>query len=184
MPVDVASMQALCQRVHQQGGGNADIEALGEAVHRNLDVHVGMFESVVGEACFLGAEYDGDRLVERQSVGSVVVLMRACGDNLIAFAVKVIEGLGRVEFSHVVFMKIKPFGAADDYVGIDVVDPFVFDDVDILDAGEVAATQHCACIMRLIYVFEHYCEVAGAVIQHLLETLFSFFCDEIREKLV
>lgn len=184
MPVDIAFVQTLCQCVHQQGGGYTDVEALCESVHRYLYVHVGMFKGIVGEACLLGAEYDSDRLVERQGVGSVVVLMRTCGDYFVAFAVEVVECFRSVEFRHIIFMKVEPFRAPDDDIRIYVVDPFVFYYMDVLHAGEVTAAQHSACIMRLIYVFEHYCEVTSAVIQHLFEALFPFFRDEIREKLV
>ena len=184
MPVDVAFVQTLCECVHQQSRGNTDVEALGEAVHRDLDVHVGMLQGIVGEACLLGAEDYRYRLVERQSVGREIVLMRAGGHYLIAFAVKQVESLGGVELIHVVFMQVEPFGAADDDVWVDVVDPFVFDDMDVLNACQVAASEHCAGVVRLIDVFEHYGEVTCAVLKHLLEAPFSLIGDVIREKLV
>ena len=177
-------MQSLCESVHQQSRGDTDVEALGEAVHRNLDVHVGMLQGVVGEAGLLGAENDGDRLVERQSVGRVVVLMRTGGHNLITFAVKQVESLGGVELVDVVFMQVEPFRRAHHDVGVDVVNPFIFNDMDVLNACQVAASEHCASVVRLIDVFEHYGEVTRAVLKHLLEAPFSLIGDVIREKLV
>ena len=135
MPVDVAFVQTLCQCVHKQSRGDTDVEALGKAVHRNLNIHVGMFEGVVGEAGLFGAENHSDGLVERQGVGGEIVLMRAGGDYFIAFTVKEIESLGGVELVYIIFVKVEPFGAANHYVGVDVVNPFVFDDVYILHAG-------------------------------------------------
>ena len=184
MPVDAAFMEPLCQRKHQQSCGNTDIVALGEAVHGYLYVHVGVFQSVVGETCLLGAKHHCDGLVERQGVGSVIVLMWAGGDYLIAFAVEEVESLGRVKLIDVVFMQVEPLGAADDDVGVDVVNPFVLDDMDVLDAGQVTASQHRAGVMRLIDIFEHDSEVTCAVLQHLLKAPFPLIGDVIREKLV
>ena len=177
-------MQPLCQRVHQQSRGNTDVKALGEAVHRNLDVHVGMLQGVVGETGLLSAEDNRYRLVERQRVGREVVLMRTGGHNLIAFAVKQVECLGGVELVDVVFMQVEPFRRAHHDVGVDVVNPFIFNDMDVLNACQVAASEHCAGVVRLIDVLKHYGEVTRAVLQHLLEALFSPVGDVIREKFV
>ena len=177
-------MQSLGEGIHQQSRGNTDVVALGEAVHRNLDVHVGMLEGVVGETGLLGAENHCYRLVERQGVGREVVLMRAGGDDLISFTVKHIECLGGVELANVVFMQVEPFRRAHHDIGVDVVNPFIFNDMDVLDACQVAASEHCAGIVRLVDVLEHYGEVARAVLQHLLEAPFSLIGDIIREKLV
>ena len=50
VPVDVGgSMKAVGQGVEQQGRLYANVVALREAVHRNADVHVGMFHSIVGK---------------------------------------------------------------------------------------------------------------------------------------
>ena len=179
MPVDVAFMQPLCERVHQQCRGNADVEALRESVHRNLDIHVGMLEGVVGEAGLFGAENHGYGLVEWEGVEAVVVLMRACGHYFIAFAVQIIKSLGSVELADVVFVQVEPFAGAHHDVGVDVVNPFVFNDMDVLHAGEIAAAQNCAGIVRLIDVLKHHGEVACAEIQHLFEALFSVKGDVI-----
>ena len=102
-------MQSLCESVHQQCRGNTDIEAFCKTVHRDLDVHVGMFQGIVGKTCFFGAENHGDRLVEWEGVKAVIILMRACGNDFITFAVKIIESFGSVELVHVVFVKVEPF---------------------------------------------------------------------------
>lgn len=163
MPVDVAFMQPLCERVHQQCRGNADVEALRESVHRNLDIHVGMLEGVVGEAGLFGAENHGYGLVEWEGVEAVVVLMRACGHYFIAFAVKKVETLRCVELADVVFVQVEPLAGAHHDVGVDVVNPFVLDDMDILHSSEVAAAQDSTGVVRLIDIFEHYREVTCAV---------------------
>lgn len=147
MPVDVAFMQTLCEGVHQQGGGDTDIEALRETMHRNLHVHVGMFESIVGETGFLGAENHGYRLVEGKSVEAIVILMRTCGSDFISFAVKIVESLRCVELICVVSVKIQPFARTNNNVGVNIIDPFVLNDVDVLNASEVATAQYGTCVM-------------------------------------
>ena len=184
MPVDIAFMQALCECEHQQGRGYADVEALGESMHGYLDIHVGMFERIVGEACLFGAEHHCDWLVERQCLGRIIILVRAGGDYFIAFAVQIVESFGCIELIDIVFVQVEPFGAAHHDVWVDVVNPFIFDDMYILHAGKVAASQNSAGIMRLINVFKHYCEVSGAVIQHLFEASFSLIGDIVGEKFV
>ena len=177
-------MQPLRQRVHQQSRGNTDIEALCEAVHRYLHIHVGMFKRIVGETGFFRTEHHGDRLVEWESVKGVVVLVRTCRDYLIAFAMQKIKGFRCVELVDVVFVEVEPFAAADNNIRIDVVNPFVFDNVYVLNTCQVTASQHRARVVRLINVFKHYCEVTSPVIQHLLEALFPFFRYVIGEKFV
>ena len=184
VPVDGAFVEALSEGVHQQCSGNADVEALGKAVHWNLYIHVGMFEGVVGEPCFFGAEDYCYRLIEWQGVEGVIVLMRAGSYNFIAFAVQIVESFGCVELLNVVFVKVEPLAAAHYDVGIDIVNPFVFDDMDVLYAGEIAAPQDGACVVRLINVFKYYCEVACAIIKHFLEALFPLVGDVIREEFI
>ena len=178
LPLDVAFVKTLCERVHQQSGGDADVEALRESVHRNLDVHVGVFEGVVGETCLFGAENHGNRLVERERVGRVVVLMRTGCYDFVAFAVKQVKRFRRVELVHVVFVEVEPFRTADHNVRIDVVNPLVLNDMNVLNARQVAASQHRARVVRLVDVLQNDGDVACSVFQNLLESLFPFLRDE------
>ena len=116
-------------------------------MHRDLYVHVGMLEGIVGEAGLFGAENHGDGLVERQSVRGVIVLMRAGGNDLITLAVQIVERLRGVELVDVVFMQVEPLAGTHDDVRIYVVNPFVFNDVHVLYACEVAAAQHSTGIV-------------------------------------
>jgi len=90
-----------------------------------------------------------------------------------------VETLRCVELADVVFVQVEPLAGTHHDVGIDVVNPFVFDDMDILHPGEVAAAQDSTGIVRLVDVLEHYRKVACAVFQHFLEALFSFVGDVI-----
>jgi hypothetical protein len=76
-------------------------------------------------------------------------------------------------------VQVEPFAGAHHDVGVDVVDPFVLDNMDVLHACEVAAAQNRTGIVRLIYVFKHYREVACAEIQNLFEASLSFIGDII-----
>lgn len=178
LPLDVAFVKTLCERVHQQSGGDADVEALRESVHRNLDVHVGVFEGVVGETCLFGAENHGNRLVERERVGRVVVLMRTGRHDLVAFAVKQVKRFRRVELVDVVFVEVEPFCAADYNIRIDVVNPLVFNDMNVLNARQVAASQHRTRVVRLVDVLQDDGDMPCTVFQNLLESFFPFFRDE------
>ena len=99
-----------------------------------------MLESVIGEASFFGAEDHCNWLVEWEGVESVIVLMWASRHDFITFTVKIVESFRSVELVHVIFVKVEPFAAAYHDIWIDVVDPFVLDDVDILNAGQVATS--------------------------------------------
>ena len=69
VPVDVGgSMKAVGQGVEQQGRRYTDVVALREAIHRDADVHVGMFHRIIRKAEFLRAENQSDRLVQRQRI--------------------------------------------------------------------------------------------------------------------
>ena len=106
-----------------------------------------MFEGVVAQPGLLCSEDYGYRFFKRKGVGSVVVVVRTCCDNLVSHVVKVVESFRSVKLLNIILMKVKPLGAANNNVGVDVINPFVLNDVDVLNARKVATAKDCARIM-------------------------------------
>ena len=77
---------------------------------------------------------------------------------------QILESFGSVEFVFVIFLQVEPFDAAYHDVRIDVIDPSVFNDVNILYAVDVAASQYCAGVMRLVYIFKDDSDVTSSVV--------------------
>ena len=63
LPADVfVGTHLLGEAEEGEGGTDADVETLGEAVHGHFDVAVGVVDGFGGEAGEFGAEYEGDGL--------------------------------------------------------------------------------------------------------------------------
>ena len=89
------------------------------------------------------------------------------GDDFVATLTQFVVGLEYVG----VLVVVDPFVGTHRDVGVGSVFVAVFDDVDVLDAEAVAAAEDGAGVVGLEDVFEHYADVACAVLDETVEEL-------------
>lgn len=76
----------------EDGIGDGEIEALGEAMHRDVDAVVGLGDGFAGDASMLGAEDDGEWLIDRYIVWCVALVLDGGDGDLVAALAQFGEG--------------------------------------------------------------------------------------------
>src|SRR5512138_759389 len=100
---------------------DADVQTLGKAEHRDLNKPVGQGNGFRSESFQLSAEYEGDRFSKRESVGSVVILMRGGGKYTVPAFFQRLNTFRRVVRRAVILMEGQPFGGAQRHIRVHLV---------------------------------------------------------------
>ena len=181
MPIDVRFFtHPLSGAEKAQGCAHRNVERLGEAVHRYLDVGVGQVDGFLCQARQLSAEQQCRGLGQVKVANHCVVLVRQCGDNTVALVVQGVAGL----LDGAVFVEVNPFRAAHSHVAGWVEAVVVLHYVHILHAEAVATAKHCACIVRLIDVFQQHGDMSCAVLHKTVEQPAFVVGKELGKRLV
>lgn len=167
LPLHVGAVHPFDEMRQDDGGGVGDVEAFGEAVHRDEDVAVGVFYRLVGKARQFGAEQEGGFLLHGQVEDGATPLVGQRGGHPVALLVQPVDALLDVVLAVRVFGDGEPLVGphADVFVRFEVV--AMLDHVHVLHAVAVARPQHRADVLRLEKVFQHHRDVARAVLYNL-----------------
>ena len=162
----------------EYGDGVGDIEAFGEAVHRDFHGAVAAGDGFVGEPCEFGAEPEGGFVFHRQVVEEEAVFGGQRGHELVAGRVELVGAPFHIARLIGVVVQREPFVRTHGNRLVNREFILLLHDMDILDAVAFAGAHHRADVLRLEKVFQYDGEMAGAVRQHRLYARVAFRRDE------
>lgn len=168
-------VEPVAEFLKGEGDGNGEIKALGESIHGDADMVVGLIEEISGEAILLGAEAECDGLIEGKLVDGDGAGAEAGGDDAVAELFQIPDtelGVGLI--GEIVAVEMNPFEGAHGDIAVEGIGVAIFDDMEILYAEAFAGTHGGAGVMGLVDILKDNAEVVGTILddrKHALPTL-------------